>query len=293
MKFAGIIAEYDPFHNGHAWQLQAARALGAQTVAVALSCGLTQRGAPPLLPEGGAGRRRPGRRGRAGLCPARPLGHVGGRELCPGGGGPAGGGGLRRAGLWRGGPRPRPPDRRGQGAGLPGLPRRPEKPAGRRGPELCRRPAGRCGAGRPRRGPCRPAGQAQQQPCGGILQGHPRAGRAAGTRPPAPSGREPRGRPHRRTLRQRQRPARPLAAGRPRRPGPLCPGRGPAPLPGGPGRRRRHRPPGGQFGRPFPAAGPRGHGWLCGGCAAPPKGWNTGWTAASGRPSLWRASATR
>ena len=21
MKFAGIIAEYDPFHNGHAWQL--------------------------------------------------------------------------------------------------------------------------------------------------------------------------------------------------------------------------------------------------------------------------------
>ena len=52
MKFAGIIAEYDPFHNGHAWQLQAARALGAQTVAVALSCGLTQRGAPPLLPEG-------------------------------------------------------------------------------------------------------------------------------------------------------------------------------------------------------------------------------------------------
>ena len=52
MKFAGIIAEYDPFHNGHAWQLQATRALGAQTVAVALSCGLTQRGAPPLLPEG-------------------------------------------------------------------------------------------------------------------------------------------------------------------------------------------------------------------------------------------------
>ena len=51
MKFAGIIAEYDPFHNGHAWQLQAARALGAQYVAVVMSCGLTQRGAPPLLPE--------------------------------------------------------------------------------------------------------------------------------------------------------------------------------------------------------------------------------------------------
>ena len=37
MKFAGIIAEYDPFHNGHAWQLAQARALGAQRVAVAMS----------------------------------------------------------------------------------------------------------------------------------------------------------------------------------------------------------------------------------------------------------------
>ena len=51
-KLAGIIAEYDPFHNGHAWQLQQAKALGAQRVAVAMSCGLTQRGALPLLPEG-------------------------------------------------------------------------------------------------------------------------------------------------------------------------------------------------------------------------------------------------
>ena len=51
MKFDGIIAEYDPFHNGHAWQLAQARALGAQRVAVAMSCGLTQRGALPLLPE--------------------------------------------------------------------------------------------------------------------------------------------------------------------------------------------------------------------------------------------------
>ena len=50
-KLAGIIAEYDPFHNGHAWQLQQAKALDAQRVAVAMSCGLTQRGALPLLPE--------------------------------------------------------------------------------------------------------------------------------------------------------------------------------------------------------------------------------------------------
>ena len=50
-KLAGIIAEYDPFHNGHAWQLQQAKALGARRVAVSMSCGLTQRGALPLLPE--------------------------------------------------------------------------------------------------------------------------------------------------------------------------------------------------------------------------------------------------
>ncbi len=51
MRFAGIIAEYDPFHNGHAWQLAQAKALGAQHAAVAMSCGLTQRGSLPLLPE--------------------------------------------------------------------------------------------------------------------------------------------------------------------------------------------------------------------------------------------------
>ena len=50
-QFAGIIAEYDPFHNGHAWQLAQARALGAEQTAVVLSCGLTQRGELPLLPE--------------------------------------------------------------------------------------------------------------------------------------------------------------------------------------------------------------------------------------------------
>ena len=30
MKFAGIIAEYDPFHNGHAWQLAQAKAAGCR-----------------------------------------------------------------------------------------------------------------------------------------------------------------------------------------------------------------------------------------------------------------------
>ena len=51
MRQAGIIAEYDPFHNGHAWQLRQAKALGAGRVAVAMSCGLTQRGELPLMPE--------------------------------------------------------------------------------------------------------------------------------------------------------------------------------------------------------------------------------------------------
>ncbi len=51
MKFAGIIAEYDPFHSGHAWQLARAREMGAERIAVVMSCGATQRGALPLLPE--------------------------------------------------------------------------------------------------------------------------------------------------------------------------------------------------------------------------------------------------
>ncbi|MGN0983512.1 MAG: nucleotidyltransferase family protein [Gemmiger sp.] len=51
MKFVGIIAEYDPFHNGHAAQLAMLRQKGAQTIAVCLSTGATQRGRLPFLPE--------------------------------------------------------------------------------------------------------------------------------------------------------------------------------------------------------------------------------------------------
>ncbi len=51
MQIAGIIAEYDPFHNGHAWQLAQAKRLGAARVVVALSAGATQRGGLPLVPE--------------------------------------------------------------------------------------------------------------------------------------------------------------------------------------------------------------------------------------------------
>ena len=51
MDFTGIIAEYDPFHNGHAAQLAAVRAAGAQCVAVCMSSGAVQRGGVPILPE--------------------------------------------------------------------------------------------------------------------------------------------------------------------------------------------------------------------------------------------------
>lgn len=51
MNFAGIIAEYDPFHNGHAAQVAAVRRAGAQRVAVCLSAGAVQRGGVPILPE--------------------------------------------------------------------------------------------------------------------------------------------------------------------------------------------------------------------------------------------------
>ncbi|WP_162840294.1 tRNA(Met) cytidine acetate ligase [Acetanaerobacterium elongatum] len=44
MTIAGIIAEYNPFHNGHAYQIAKTRALGATHVAVCMSGDFTQRG---------------------------------------------------------------------------------------------------------------------------------------------------------------------------------------------------------------------------------------------------------
>lgn len=46
MKIAGIIAEYDPFHNGHAYQIAKTRDMGAEAVVVALGGEFTQRGEP-------------------------------------------------------------------------------------------------------------------------------------------------------------------------------------------------------------------------------------------------------
>lgn len=50
MKIVGIIAEYNPFHNGHAYQIQTAKELtGADYVIVVMSGNYVQRGTPAIL----------------------------------------------------------------------------------------------------------------------------------------------------------------------------------------------------------------------------------------------------
>lgn len=52
MKIAGIIAEYNPFHKGHQYQIEYTRQrLGADYVIVAMSGDYVQRGTPALLPK--------------------------------------------------------------------------------------------------------------------------------------------------------------------------------------------------------------------------------------------------
>lgn len=46
MRIAGIIAEYDPFHNGHAYQIAKTREAGADAVVAVLGGEFTQRGEP-------------------------------------------------------------------------------------------------------------------------------------------------------------------------------------------------------------------------------------------------------
>lgn len=49
MKTAGIIAEYNPFHNGHHYQMETVRHLtGADFVIVAMSGDFLQRGVPAI-----------------------------------------------------------------------------------------------------------------------------------------------------------------------------------------------------------------------------------------------------
>ena len=50
MRTVGIVAEYDPFHRGHAWHLREARRLsGADAVIAVMSGFFTQRGAPACI----------------------------------------------------------------------------------------------------------------------------------------------------------------------------------------------------------------------------------------------------
>ncbi len=51
MKITGIICEYNPFHNGHAWQIQQARKAGATHIVCLMSGNFVQRGSPALLPR--------------------------------------------------------------------------------------------------------------------------------------------------------------------------------------------------------------------------------------------------
>lgn len=49
MKVTGIIAEYNPFHNGHAWQItEARRRTGCDYIVVVMSGDFVQRGAPAI-----------------------------------------------------------------------------------------------------------------------------------------------------------------------------------------------------------------------------------------------------
>lgn len=50
MRVAGVIAEFNPFHNGHAYLLREARRSGVDAVAVVMSGCFTQRGEPACMP---------------------------------------------------------------------------------------------------------------------------------------------------------------------------------------------------------------------------------------------------
>ena len=50
MNVAGIIAEYDPLHTGHEWQIQQAKQMGAKAVVCVVSPSVVQRGGLSILP---------------------------------------------------------------------------------------------------------------------------------------------------------------------------------------------------------------------------------------------------
>lgn len=49
MKICGITAEYNPFHKGHAYQIEKARQAGATHILVVMSGNFVQRGVPAMM----------------------------------------------------------------------------------------------------------------------------------------------------------------------------------------------------------------------------------------------------
>ena len=138
MKFAGIIAEYDPFHNGHAWQLAQARALGGAAGGRGHELRAYPAGRAAAVAGGGAGAGGAGLRSRPCVCPARALRLRRCRGFCPGGGAHFGCCRVRRTGLWGRDPGHRPAAKSRPGAVQRSIPHRAETAACRRGTQLCR-----------------------------------------------------------------------------------------------------------------------------------------------------------
>ena len=52
MKIVGLIAEYNPFHNGHLYHIERAKEItGADSAIVVMSGNYVQRGAPAIMPK--------------------------------------------------------------------------------------------------------------------------------------------------------------------------------------------------------------------------------------------------
>ena len=52
MKIVGLIAEYNPFHNGHQYHIEKAKEItGADAVIVVMSGNFVQRGTPAIMPK--------------------------------------------------------------------------------------------------------------------------------------------------------------------------------------------------------------------------------------------------
>lgn len=53
MEAVGLVTEYNPFHNGHAYHVAQAKVVtGADTVVAVMSGNYVQRGVPPFLISG-------------------------------------------------------------------------------------------------------------------------------------------------------------------------------------------------------------------------------------------------